>query len=232
MDARGLGLKEQVLLAALACGEGNCEKTFTSEDLLVSAWKSDKPAWGLRGYEDAHPDADKIHKELDGRGAANKGIIGMGYVERVHNRVYRMTPAGLMAGSALRPADPIVREKAGRTLEHEIKQILEHTVFRAWLQNPALPKHFRDAGHFWGIAPGMPPRTVRERVEAIERTLRAASAFLAESGVEEVAAQRGGILFQREDVRRSLEFHECLKQRFSRDLSLLGSNHERSSRPR
>ena len=221
MDARGLGLKEQVLLAALACSGGHCEKTFTSEDLLVRAWKNERPAWGLRGYEDEYPDADKIHKELDGRGAASKGIIGLGYIERVHNRVYRMTPAGLMAGSALRPADPIVREKAGRTLEHEIRQILEHAVFRAWLQNPALPKHFRDAGHFWGIAPGMPPRTIRERVEAIEQTLQAASAFLAHAGVDEVTEQRGKILFQREDIERSLAFHECLKKRFARDLALL-----------
>jgi hypothetical protein len=227
VDARGLGLKDQVLLAALACSGGNFDQTFTSEDLLVRAWKAEKPAWGLRGYEEEYPDADKIHKELDGRGAANKGIIGLGYVERVHNRVYRITPAGLMAGSTLRPADPIVREKAGRTLEHEIKKILEHPVFRAWLQNPASPRHFRDAGHFWGIAPGMPPGTVRERVEGVERTLQAASAFLAQTGSREVTEQRGKILFQSEDIRRSLEFHECLKGRFARDLSLLAPSFRR-----
>jgi hypothetical protein len=223
MDARGLGLKEQVLLAALACSGGSCEKTFTSEDLLVCAWKSEKPAWGLRGYEDAYPDADKIHKELDGRGAANKGIIALGYIERVHNRVYRITPAGLAAASALRPADPIAREKAGRSLEHQIRQILEHPVFRAWLQNPDLPRHFRDAGHFWGIAPGMPPRTIRERLEAVEGTLQAAAAFLASAKVDEVAQQRGRILFQRQDIERSLAFQACLKTRFARDLALLGA---------
>jgi hypothetical protein len=221
VDARGLGLKEQVLLAALACSDGACEKTFTIEDLLVRAWTGALAAWGLRGYEEDYPDADKIHKELDSRGVANKGLIALGYLERVQNRVYRLTPAGLAAGSRLRPADPIVREKAGRKLEQEIKQILAHPVFRTWLQNPALPKHFRDAGHFWGIAPGMPARTIRERVAGFERTLAAAADFLAAAGVDEVTEQRGKILFHREDIERSQQFHKCLKTRFARDLALL-----------
>jgi hypothetical protein len=223
MDTRGFNLKEQVLLAALACCDGDCAKTFAIEDLLVSAWKKDKPAWGLRGYESHYPDADKIHKELDSRGVSNKGMVGLGYLEKVHQRVFRMTPAGLVAGSGLRPADPIVREKAGRKLEQEIKQILEHPVFRMWLQDPALPKHFRDAGHFWGIAPGMPSRTIRERVGSVEQTLKAASDFLTQTGVDEVTEQRGKILFQREDIGRGLDFHECLKKRFARDLVLLDS---------
>ena len=80
-DARGLNLKEQVLLAALAGRDGDCSRTFAIEDLLVSAWKKDKPCWGLRGYESEYPDADKIHKELDSRGVSNKGMVGLGYLE-------------------------------------------------------------------------------------------------------------------------------------------------------
>ena len=221
MDDRGLGLRDQVLLAALACSGGNCENTFTAEDLLVRAWKNDKPAWGLRGYEQQYPDADKIHKEIDGRGLANKGILALGFVERAENRVYRLTASGLAVASRLRPADPVARERAGRKLEQEIRQILEHPGFHLWLQNPALPRHFRDAGHFWGIAPGMPPRTVEDRVSFIERTLAAASEFLAGSSLDEVAEHRGRILFQRADIERARQFHDTLKSRFSRDLALL-----------
>jgi hypothetical protein len=221
MPSRGFNLKEQVLLAALACCDGDCEKSFTIEELLVSAWKKDKPAWGLRGYENHHPDADKIHKELDSRGVSNKGMVGLGYLAKVHQRVFRMTPAGLVAGCGLLPNDPIPREKAGRKLEQEIKQILEHPVFRMWLQDPVLPKHFRDAGHFWGIAPGMPPRTIKERVDSIGLTLKAASDFLSQTGLETVSEQRGKILFQREDIGRGRDFHESLKKRFARDLAML-----------
>jgi hypothetical protein len=221
MDPKGLGLKEQVLLAALECSSGDCRKSFTIEDLLVSAWKKDRAAWGLRGYENEHPDADKIHKEVDSRGATNKGIVGLGYLEKVHQRVFRLTSAGLVFASSLRPSDPIVREKAGRKLEEEIKPILEHPVFQMWLQDPTLPKYFREAGHFWGVAPGMPSKTVRERVNAVERTLKAANDFLTTAGVDEVSEQRGRVLFQRTDIERCSEFQAALKLRFARDLKLL-----------
>ena len=145
----------------------------------------------------------------------------MGFLEKVHQRVYRLTPAGLAAASKLRPSDPIAREKAGRRLEQEIKQILEHPVFRAWLQDQSGPKYFRDAGHFWGIAPGMPATTVRERVSSVEHTLKAASDFLAATGVDEVSELRAKILFQRQDIERALEFQSHLKKQFARDLRLL-----------
>jgi hypothetical protein len=223
LDSKGSGLKEQVLLAALRCSDGSCEKPFTIEDLLVCAWKKEKSAWGLRGYETEYPDADKIHKELDSRGLASKGIVGLGYLEKVHHRVYRLTPAGLMASSTLRSFDPVIRERAGRRLEQAIKQILEHPVFRMWLKDPALPTRFRDAGHFWGIAPGMPSQTVRKRVDFVEWTLKAASDFLNGAVLDGVSELRGKVLFQREDIERGWEFHESLKKRFSRDLAILDS---------
>lgn len=220
VDAKGLGLREQVLLAALECCRGDCGKSFTAEELLVQAWKRNKAAWGLRGYEEGYPDSAKLFKELDAH-AGKQGIVGSGHLEKVHHRVYRLTPAGLAAASSLRPSDPIAREKAGRTLQEEIKRIVEHPVFQGWIQDRAYPRHFRDAGHFWGIAPGMPAKTVRDRVGAVERTMAAARDFLGTAGVDEVTEQRGKILFQRQDIDRALEFQDALKQRFARDLRLL-----------
>jgi hypothetical protein len=220
VDPQGLGLREQVLLAALQCSGGDCQKTFTAEELLVHAWEKDKMAWGLRGFENDYPDCSKIYKELDAH-AGKQGIVGKGLLQKIHHRVYQLTPPGLVAASALRPSDRISREKAGRTLEVEIKQILEHPVFRAWLREPTRPRRFREAGHFWGIAPGMPPRTVRERVYYVERALSAATDFLQETGVDEITQQRGKRLFDRNDIDRCLEFQTTLKRRFERDLRML-----------
>jgi hypothetical protein len=220
MDAKGLGLKQQILLAAFECSEGDLKKTFTSEDLLVHAWERDKLAWGLRGFEDNHPDSNKIVKELDAH-AGKQGIVGQGLLEKVHRRVYRLTPAGIAAASELRPSDTIAREKASRELEEAVKKILEHRVFKEWLINPLRPKHFREAGHFWGIAPGTPPKTVRERVSYMEQTLNAALNVLEQRGVDEIIEQRGKVLFERKDIERCLEFQGTLKQRFAKDLKLL-----------
>jgi hypothetical protein len=59
MNTQRLGLKEKLLLAALECSNGDTDKVFTGEDLLVEAWKQDPQAWGLRGYEMASRDYAK-----------------------------------------------------------------------------------------------------------------------------------------------------------------------------
>ena len=85
----------------------------------MSAWKRDRVAWGLRGFEREHPDSERIHRELDSRGKNNKGMVTLGYLEKADSRVYRLTPKGLAAASALSPEDTQTREKAGRALEAE-----------------------------------------------------------------------------------------------------------------
>lgn len=221
MDVKGLGLKQQVLLAALECSGGNCQKMFTMEDLVVCSWKNDKRAWGLRGYEDLYPDSDKLQKEIGSRGPGLEGVVDLGWLERAQPRVYRLTPAGLVAASSLEPSNIVTREKADRELEVAVKQILEHRVFKNWIADPARPKYFREAGHFWGIAPGTPPKTVRERVYSIEQILGAALDLLRDRGVEEITERRGKVLFDRHDIERCLEFQVTLKRRFATDLKLL-----------
>lgn len=221
MKTKSTGLKQQILIAALESSGGDQHKTFTMEELLVRAWKRDKLAWGLRGYETLYPDSDKIQKEIGARGVGQKSMSELGLLERVSRRVYRLTPAGLATAVALGPADPISQEKADRTLEIEVKKILEHPTFRDWLGDSTHPKHFREAGHFWGIAPGTPPKTVRERVSFVDQTLKAALEALERRGVEEIVKHRGKVLFDRKDIERCLEFQAILKERFARDLKLL-----------
>jgi hypothetical protein len=81
MDTKRMGLKPQVLIAAVAISGGDLKKTFTAEDLLIIAWEKNKAAWGLRGYEDQHPDPEKIYKELNRRG--KNDLVGLGLLEQV-----------------------------------------------------------------------------------------------------------------------------------------------------
>jgi hypothetical protein len=220
VEVKGLGLKQQILLAAFELSGADPRKTVTAEELLVHAWERDKLAWGLRGFEQFHPDSSKLFKELDVH-AGKQGIVGQGLLEKVHRRVYRLTPAGFAVAGDLQPKDIVAREKADRQLEQAVKQIIEHPVFKDWLTDAQRPKYFREAGHFWGIAPGTPPKTVRDRVDSVEQTLNAALKVLDDRDVNEIVEQRGKILFDRKDVERCLEFQSVLKQRFARDLRLL-----------
>ncbi len=224
-NSRRASLREQVLLAAVDFSGGDLEKTFTSEDLLVAAWKRDRLAWGLRGYELEYPDNDKIHKELDGRGAregsASTGIVSSGLLLRVHQRIFRLTPTGLAAAAEVVGAEPDTRGKAERVLADAVGAILSHSVLRGWLKDPGSPKHFRDAGHFWGVAPGTPPRVIQTRILDIDRTLEKALSLLDASGVDEVAVRHGKALFDRTDIERAMNFQATLKERFVKDLATL-----------
>jgi len=218
-EIRSLGLRQQALLACLRLSGGDLDKKFSAEDILVEAWSKDHAAWGLRGHEDNHPDVDKIGKELNRRGAI--GLVGQGLIERVDRLVYRLTAAGLHEASRIVPGDALSRNRADRELETSIKTVLEHPIFKAWLNDPAKPKYFREAGHFWGIAPGTPARTVRERILSVGQTLDRAIEVLDSSGSEEIGAGRNRLLFDRKDVERCIEFVDVLKKRFQKDLRLL-----------
>jgi len=214
-----------VLLAALDCSGGDLGKEFTAEALLLAAWKRDPMAWGLRGHETEHPDSERIYVELDRaqvRGSnVRGGLVGLGLFEKVRQRTYRLTPAGLVAASEVAGADPSFRGKAERALADAIAVILSHPVFREWQKDAALPKYFRDAGHFWGIAPGTPPSVIRARIRDVDNTLVQARSLLDAKGADEIAASHGRLLFDRADVERAVDFQIMLKQRFAKDLALL-----------
>jgi hypothetical protein len=223
--SRRASLREQVLLAALDCSGGDLEKMFTSEDLLVAAWKRDRLAWGLRGYEREHPDVDKLRKEIDSRGAKegapSTGLVSSGLLLRVQKRMYRLTPAGLAAASEVVGAEPETRGKAARGLADAIRGILSHSVFRGWLKDASSPKHFRDAGHFWGIAPGTPAKVIQTRIIDVDNNLKTALGILDTEGVDEVSERHGKALFDRADIERAMKFQTVLKDRFAKDLAML-----------
>lgn len=224
-DFDRLSLRQQLLLAALECSNGDLRKTFTAEDLLLKAWARDPVAWGLRGHERDHPDSEKIYVTIDraqvrGRNVRG-GLVGIGWFERVRERTYRFTPTGLSLASEVAGADPSAKGTAERALADAIDAILSHPVLSDWLGDPALPKYFRDAGHFWGIAPGTPPSVIRARISDVDNTLLKARSILDSKGVDEISSRHGQILFDRNDVERALQFHDVLKQRFRKDLSTL-----------
>lgn len=222
-----MGLKPQLLLAALGCSGGEVRKTFTAEDMLIRAWERNKSVWGLRGHEDEHPDSEKIFKELNSRGSS--GLVGQGLLEQVAPLIFRLTPAGLAAASELNPGDIKVREKAARELQEQIRAILGHAVFRKWLEDPSTPKSFHKVGAFWGIAPGTPPRVSRERVAFVETTLQAAEGLLAVREVQAISDERGRVLFEHHDIQRCLEFQRTMKERFAKELQRLGVTESVSS---
>lgn len=220
-DQKKLGLREQVLAAALALSGGDLASTFSAEDLLLQAWRGDPYAWGLRQHEKEHPDSERIYLAIE-RASVKGGLVGLGLFEKVQPRVYRLTPAGLAKASTIGPGDPKVREKADRVIEEEMHRMLGHPTYLAWSETDEVPKKFRDASHFWNIAAGTPADVVQGRLQKIEATAAAALAILNAKGVHEVR-KKGSHLYDRSDVVMLMQFQAAMKYAFRRELRMMGA---------
>jgi hypothetical protein len=214
--------KAKILIAALELSGGDLTKTFTAEELLVAAWRQDPMGFGLRGFEREYPASEVIHREIGKRGPGTESMVDMGFLEQTDSRVYRLTMKGLQRASELAPEKSGVREKANRELEGRIRDILNHKVFAVWVKDPERPKSFREAGQFWGVAPGTPSKVIRDRIQAVDDLIEAARSELDRRNVNEMVDKHGKALFDREDLLRTSDFNQTLNQRFGSDLQLLG----------
>jgi len=238
-----LTLNEKILIAAFILHGGDLHKKFTAEELLIDVWKQDNGAFGLRNHESKYPDSNKLFTKLDGK----DGLVRKGLLKKVADRTYTITPAGMSLATSLTPVDEQTKLKVNRELYEAIKKVLNHKVFAEWLRDPKKPKKFRDAGWFWGIAPGNPPAVVEERLANIEQSLQEAKKKANESGGKIVIDIKGfdkdvkeaiiflgnsnidehksKIFLDIKDINRCIEFHETLKKRFEKELNImLGKN--------
>jgi hypothetical protein len=222
MRRTGKTLDDLVLVAAAEIAGGDMSRDFAAEHLLVQVWKHEPEAFGLRGYEREHPDANKLYTKTDGK----KGLVARGLLEKSGERRFRLTRAGL--DTALRSEDapdPTLQAKLSRKLQDDMAALVSHSEFQAWLRDANSPTRFRSAGLFWGIAPGSPAETVYQRVHDVDRLLDEAQRMLEQTGQQAIASQRGKQLFDGTDIERAREFQAALKARFARELRTLDPDH-------
>jgi len=217
-----LPITDKILLGALKCSRGDPNKPFIFEELVLATWQLDKNTFGLRGFEEKYPDSHKLHPNVFGSSA----IISQGLLRKEKNGCLYITDAGLARAMSLSSSKINTHRRLPKQLQYSVLKILENPIFKQWLEDPTTPKDFRGAGYFWGISPGTPPKTVRERVLRIERTLKEILNFLEKTNLDCVKEDRvkGKILFERIDVERCQEFHKELKSRFKKELKILDPN--------
>lgn len=210
---------EKVLLAAMRLCGGDSGRSFTAEELAIAAWLDDKASFGLRSYENVYPDSNKLFKSIDSKG----GLVAKGLIVKVGDRTFRLSAGGIAAGSRLNPSNPEQQLKLEREFATAVNKLVSHSIFAEWLKDHAKPTKFSAAGQFWGVAPGTPPRVVRDRIANIEATLKQALQYMVTRGVSALFKEKDRVLCERGDIERCLEFHDVLKQRFSKELAILMS---------
>jgi hypothetical protein len=84
-----LTLPEMILLAAYKL-EQQGHSPFSAEDLIVAAWKEFPNAFGLRGYADQYPDANRVLSAIMGE----RGLAKRGWLAKVGQKLYSVSREG------------------------------------------------------------------------------------------------------------------------------------------
>jgi len=234
-NKQSLTQNDIILLAALELSEGDTSRKFTAEELLVKSWELKKHTFGLRGFEEKYPDSNMLYTKLMGK----SGLVRAGYLKKVGEKTYTISEAGLSIAGSLKPTKDETKIKIDRQLNDAIIKIINHPIFIKWLETSGSePTKFRDAMYFWGLAPGIPPNTAKERVNVIEKTLNEAKKRVIDSdgkiaietrGIsnetkkqfKDIDERKGTIFLDILDIERCLEFHNFLIDRFKKDLKYI-----------
>jgi hypothetical protein len=165
-----------ILLAAEDLTAGGSTE-FTEWDLTMASWARDRARFGLRGYDQKHPDHKRVMMEIMGRKPQNP--LTQGFMEKVRPNVYRLTPLGRAEVARLRggrDAGGGAPVRAG-TVQAELHRLaaamLAHPAFEQWRLNPDRPRQWDTAAAFLSLV-GDPRRDPAGCVAALRRSARAA----------------------------------------------------------
>src|SRR4051794_1068613 len=144
---------------------------FTEWDLTVAAWGRDRTRFGLRGYDQKHPDHKRVMMEIMGQKPQNP--LALGFMEKVRPNTYRLTPLGRAVVSRLRGNGP--SQAAGPHDEYYrlAADLVTHPTLVQWRRGPDPPRGGADPAPAPGPGGGGPgPAAVVGRRRRLPRPRR------------------------------------------------------------
>jgi hypothetical protein len=210
-------LPEKVLLAAAGLEEGG-QSPFTAEALIVAAWSKYPRTFGLKGFEEQHPDSNKVLTSLMGE----KGLAKRGWLHKAGQKLYSVTREGrqvarrLLQGEAT-PERPTAPVRLDRAQDRLIQGLLGSTALEKFREGKHHELKFADACRFWGITENLTGDALDHRLDEIEAALAES-----ERRIGTGSAVMGNCqVITGDDTGALCDLHGYLRQRFSPHLTLL-----------
>jgi hypothetical protein len=144
---------------------------FTEWDLTVAAWARDRTRFGLRGYDQKHPDHKRVMMEIMGQKPQNP--LALGFMEKLRPNVYRLTPLGRAVANRLRNSGPSTASDEQSDMYRLAADLTTHTALVNWRRDPDQPRYWADAATFLGRG-GDVRRDAHKCLIALRRQTRAA----------------------------------------------------------
>jgi hypothetical protein len=211
-------LPEKILLAASGLEELG-QSPFPAEALIVAAWQKYPRTFGLKGFEEKHPDSNKVLASLMGE----KGLARRGWLLKAGQKLYQLTREGrqvvqrLQQGEATPPPRPAGPVKLARDHDKLLQGLLVSTAYDLFRQGRKQELKFADACRFWDISESLSGAAVDARLDQVEVALAESERVMGDAGAVLANGQHIGT----DDTGVLCDVHGYLRQRFSPHLNLL-----------
>ena len=222
MKTESITAAQSILLAAndLALRD---RPEFTEWDLSVAAWKRDKNRFGLRGYEDSHPDHKRVMTEIMGQ-SKKDNAVRRGWIEKSGTNRYKITSFGMAeAQRILHRTDSEegrAKTRSPRHIYETIEPFVSHKVFLDYCRDPIEPQTWLGAAAFLSLSQNT-GAAFDDKLRVLRSAIDQAEQWIKEEGAD--ALQRGpvggGRTIRKADLIKLKEFVDVILERFALQIA-------------
>jgi len=213
-----LTVSQKIILAAHRLEEQGLTP-FTSEALTVASWKESPRTFGLKGFIDQYPDANRVLACIMGE----RGLVRRGWMVKLGPKLYSLSRQGkeearrVLAGddSPLPKRRALAQIKVPKDLENQLKALLVSPAFSRYQQGMKREITFKDACKFWGLPENAQGDAVDQGLKKVPAALDQVEQLL----IGETVELSDGQSVSQQQLRQLSTVHRFLTEQFTRHLA-------------
>jgi hypothetical protein len=214
-----LTVSQKILLAAHRLEEKGT-KPFTAEALIVASWMDSPRTFGLKGFVELYPDANKVLTCLMGA----RGLASRGWVVKLGPKLYVLSTQGKEEARRVQASgdSPLPKRRAlakiqvPKDLERQLHELFSTTAVRRFKEGMKREITFKDACKFWGLSESAHGEAVDQTLNKIPEILERVEKLLIQESVE---LPTYGMSVSQSDLKGLAGVNRYLIETFSRHLS-------------
>jgi hypothetical protein len=213
-----LTVSQKIILAAHRLEEQG-HTPFTSEALTVASWKESPRTFGLKGFIEQYPDANRVLACIMGE----RGLVRRGWMQKVGPKLYTLSRQGkdearrVLAGddSPLPKRRALAQIKVPKDLENQLKNLMQSTAVSRFQQGMKREITFKDACKFWGLPDNAQGDAVDQTLNTVPEALDRVEQLL----IGETVELSDGQSVSQQQLKSLRNVHRFLTEQFTRHLA-------------
>jgi hypothetical protein len=213
-----LTVSQKIILAAYHLEEeGNTP--FSAEALIVAAWKESPSTFGLKGFVEQYPDANRVLACIMGE----RGLARRGWLVKMGQKLYTLSRQGREEAKRVLEGDDspmpkrraLAQIKVPKELENHLVGLLNAKAVRLFKTGMKREITYIDAKQFWGLADNVHGEALDEVVGKVPAAIEEVEKLVIGDSVE----LSSGMVASQEDLKMLAGVHRFLKEQFTRNLT-------------